>query len=882
MNIKALLVLAVAAVAVSAGCLAFSLGAGGGNPSDEGTGPNHDREFTEGDYSDWNYWLGNMDSPGVSDAKTPISLVDMVELWKVSGTADSSSINWKTPGSAICVGSYTYYYNGTDNSLRCVETSTGEIVRSVTCYSDPVYNMAIAYGDGKIFIPCSVSGNTVMKAFDAETLGPLFISESVRGSEVQGAIIYHEGYVYFGTYDGDFACFSSEDADPSRWDEVTRAVWILEAGGWYNSTPAFAGDYCILASGGYSDGGTTIYVLDRRTGAVHDAVKIVSEYCSSGITMYDGRAYAALNRITDVAGTTSETNTGKTLRIHSFIVTSEGSLTSEKIWTSSVRDGGTQSTPVICNSRLYIGGGGSTMGSSEPFTVIEISPEGDMETAYTAKASDGTGLCTKSTASLTVAYASEANGYSVYIYLIEYGRISESDSSGLSGSADIYVLRDCKGQTSQDTVFSFTPSVRQFAYQSFTISSEGYLLIRNDSTLFCYGHADASETVYTATDVKNAIDRILESVLDGSVGFAEVEMVESRYSNLPETEKADVTNYSEMQSLYRTVTFVAEGSEDITVKALYGSLVNPPQFTAPAGEAFAGWYTSGGEWVVWSDRITDDTSLTALYVDTVKVTFDADGGSGGATAMVAKGGIIGYVADPLRPGYTFAGWFSGSTECVPCRTDAPLSDIVAKARWLKNCTVTFDSAGGSPVPSSTAVYSLEMGHLPIPSRSGYTFAGWYLGSTEVTSETVCIYTGDVTLEAMWVENAVTTVDNGNGISVTACMPEDSVLYVSKAYAGGSAVAAMKELADADLDCIKITVSGEGVTGDLDFIVSITVGASFNGMSLTAYSYTPAEGAKSVEGTVSGGVLSITTNGDGQSSADIVIGISAGTEMYGHI
>ena len=71
------------------------------------------------------------------------------------------------------------------------------------------------------------------------------------------------------------------------------------------------------------------------------------EYCVSGAASYDGRVYIPLNAVTDKENASSETNTGKTLVIHSFAVDDRSFVrSSEKVWTSSTVNGGTQSIPV--------------------------------------------------------------------------------------------------------------------------------------------------------------------------------------------------------------------------------------------------------------------------------------------------------------------------------------------------------------------------------------------------------------------------------------------------------------------------------------------------------------------------------------------------------
>lgn len=67
--------------------------------------------------------------------------------------------------------------------------------------------------------------------------------------------------------------------------------------------------------------------------------------------------------------------------------------------------------------------------------------------------------------------------------------------------------------------------------------------------------------------------------------------------------------------------------------------------------------------------------------------------------------------------------------------------------------IYFDPNGGSCSPSSkTVTYGSAYGTLPTPTRTGYTFDGWYTAAsdgTKVTSETKVTATGNHTLYAHW-------------------------------------------------------------------------------------------------------------------------------------
>lgn len=68
-------------------------------------------------------------------------------------------------------------------------------------------------------------------------------------------------------------------------------------------------------------------------------------------------------------------------------------------------------------------------------------------------------------------------------------------------------------------------------------------------------------------------------------------------------------------------------------------------------------------------------------------------------------------------------------------------------------TVTLNAGGGSVSPTSiTVTKGSTYGALPTPTRSGYTFSGWFTaasGGTEITSSTAVNLSGNQTLYAQW-------------------------------------------------------------------------------------------------------------------------------------
>jgi uncharacterized repeat protein (TIGR02543 family) len=92
--------------------------------------------------------------------------------------------------------------------------------------------------------------------------------------------------------------------------------------------------------------------------------------------------------------------------------------------------------------------------------------------------------------------------------------------------------------------------------------------------------------------------------------------------------------------------------------------------------------------------------------------------------------------------------------------------------------VTFDACGGSSVDSISIPLGQPVGELPVATRDGYEFLGWFTaadGGVAVTPET--IVTSDMTFYARWTIKSYTVVFDANGGSgsVTRTYTHGSVL-----------------------------------------------------------------------------------------------------------
>ena len=201
--------------------------------------------------------------------------------------------------------------------------------------------------------------------------------------------MYHDGYFVTGIYGRNavYAGFTAEDEDPTRCDEVKPISWTVDPGSKYGFSfngAAFVDDYC------YFGCENLLYVVNYKTGNVRIFDIGEGHHISSTIT-YSGetkRLYVASNHPDAHAA------------VFSYELGADGMPLASTVreWVSEVENGGTQSSPVVYKGRLYLGGGGHSMGSNEPFHVLD---------AFTMKEIYSVPILSKGSAGISTAYATE-------------------------------------------------------------------------------------------------------------------------------------------------------------------------------------------------------------------------------------------------------------------------------------------------------------------------------------------------------------------------------------------------------------------------------------------------------------------------------------------
>ena len=234
----------------------------------------------------------------------------------------------------------------------------------------------------------------------------------------------------------------------------------------------------------------------------------------------------------------------------------------------------------------------------------------------------------------------------------------------------------------------------------------------------------------------------------------------------PHTLKGDVTMYARWVITY-TITFNVQGGLGLSALTdTAGSIVELPTPTR-ADYTFVGWYNSSSDGIKYESphTLAGNATMYARWVGVdYTITFDTQGGSSVSSITAAYNSSVNLPAAPVREGYTFAGWYgsAGGARYGGGSSYTITGNVTMYADWTPvNYTITFDYQGGSSVSSITAAYNSSV-NLPVTTRLGYTFNGWFSASSGGDKyDSPHTLKGDVTMYAQWTIIDLGTNGSGN-------------------------------------------------------------------------------------------------------------------------
>ena len=271
-------------------------------------------------------------------------------------------------------------------------------------------------------------------------------------------------------------------------------------------------------------------------------------------------------------------------------------------------------------------------------------------------------------------------------------------------------------------------------------------------------------------------------------------------------------------ALYAQWTPIEETKYAVTISSAGNGTVSPSgeqqigasgmevTATPATGYEFDRWANTAGAKAVPTNTAITTVSATAagtitahFKAKTYAITLNANGGSGNTASVTATynlSTLSSAITNPTKAGYTFAGWYSGAggTGSMVINTSGVLQANISTytgangiwikdngatlyAKWTANTyTVSLDNQGATTAgtASVTATYNAALLSITAPTKTGYTFNGYF----DATSGGTKYYnadgssaknwdkTSETTLYAKWTANTYTVTFNANGGSGT--------------------------------------------------------------------------------------------------------------------
>ncbi len=217
-----------------------------------------------------------------------------------------------------------------------------------------------------------------------------------------------------------------------------------------------------------------------------------------------------------------------------------------------------------------------------------------------------------------------------------------------------------------------------------------------------------------------------------------------------------------------TLTFKQEGFVDVTLTV--NDLEN---ITAriPAPQAATGYDI---KWV-WGDndytRVTDSWTITAQKTAIAyPIFYTLNGGNtSNPVSYTIEDRIT--LAEPTKTGYTFLGWTG--TDLTEEAHEVFFENATGAREYIASWEaskymLSFDSQGCEEIADKQVTYQESYGELPLPTKKGYTFIGWYdslTGGNKITSATIMKIPEDSTLYTRWKSDVRYTLE-GDHYKVT--------------------------------------------------------------------------------------------------------------------
>ena len=141
---------------------------------------------------------------------------------------------------------------------------------------------------------------------------------------------------------------------------------------------------------------------------------------------------------------------------------------------------------------------------------------------------------------------------------------------------------------------------------------------------------------------------------------------------------------------------------------------------------------SVGSYFIFFKDDKDNKPTSNNKDEKITITFDSDGGTKVEDMKVKKGSSF-QLPETTKEGYTFVGWYNGSTLYKDDDTASIKKNIVLTAKWEEKkdediyLNITFNSNGGTSIKDMKFKCidgAATLNNLPTPKKDSYDFLSW--------------------------------------------------------------------------------------------------------------------------------------------------------------
>ncbi len=335
------------------------------------------------------------------------------------------------------------------------------------------------------------------------------------------------------------------------------------------------------------------------------------------------------------------------------------------------------------------------------------------------------------------------------------------------------------------------------------VTRTGYTVNHNTWRMIVWA-SNINAFVYVKNGVLIEVDEgvTLTSDIGTAISLTDTSSWGSQVSNQNQYAENPLICFAQCTPNQYTITLNNDGGTGgaISTTATYDSAMPSISVPTRVGYTFRGYYTgidgSGSQYYTSSGtgvKNWDIASATTLYAywteNTYTVTLDNQGATSAGTrsVTVTYGSVMPTIMVPTKTGYTFHGYFlggggTGARYYNADGTSARIWDITTAtsltlyAYWTVNSyTVTLDGCGATSMGtrSVTVTYGSTMPSITVPTKTGYTFKGYYsgvdgTGARYYNAEGASVRNWDITtatsstLYAYWTANTYTVTLNNDG------------------------------------------------------------------------------------------------------------------------